>query len=216
MRLLRLVISIFTVIMFLTGCSDGQPNHQGMIVERYIKIHDRSCIVISKNFDPRWRYGLPEVKVSGKESIVRKVVVNHSKHCVYISLDENNKLDSKMRIPLIISTSKLSYFSATGYSKYDIKLMDEKKFTIELSDHAHGSVAGIVEKAYIYTHNASSINARDLESNVIKIYSTGDTNIIVNATDLLDIKATGKTKINYLGNPEIQQKGSENITLQKI
>jgi hypothetical protein len=201
------------MLNLLCSCSDS--NTGGVPVERYIKIQDKSCIILSKNFDVRWRYGLPEVKASGQEDIVRNVVTEHTNHCLYISLNNANKYND-IRIPLNIATSNLSYFSATGYSKFDIKLMDEKKFTIELSNHAHGSVAGIVDKVYVYTHNNSSIDAKSLIAKVVKIYSTGDTDIKVHSTETLDIKSTGIANIKYLGNPKINKSISDQTVIAKM
>ncbi|MFT6834916.1 MAG: hypothetical protein ACJA0H_000949 [Francisellaceae bacterium] len=204
-----------TIILIISGCSDMNEGHQGEVIERYIKIQNRSCVVVSENFDTTWRYGLPEIKVTGPESVVKNVITEHSNHCLYISMKADSG-DYNHRIPLNIKSSNLSYFSATGFSKFDIKLMDEKKIAIELSGNAQGSIGGIVDQVYIYTHNESDINAKNLEAKIVKIYSTGDTKISVNPIEIMDIKATGSSEIYYLGDPKINKNISKNIKLKKL
>ena len=213
MRTLIYITFILIVQAGLYSCSSSSID--GVPVERYIKIQDKSCIIVSKDFDIRWRYGLPEVKATGRENIVKNVVTEHTNHCLYISLNEADDRDN-VRIPLSIATTSLSYFSATGFSEFDIKLMDEKKFTIELSNHANGTVAGIVDKAYIYTHNNSSVDAKSLVAKVVKIYSTGDTEIKVHPVEILDIKSTGVTNIKYFGDPQINKSISDKSTISKM
>lgn len=209
-------VLFIALILCLSACTDSKHKTDDALIERYIKIKDRSCINIEDSFDIKWRYGTPEMKVTGVHEDVNHVQVNYTQDCLYISLkyDENHKRPERM--PLFITTSDLNYFSATHLSKFDIQLMEEEKFSIQLSGKAHGQLKGMVGELFIYLHDQAQLMAKQLEVDQANVYATGQTTLSVNAKERLEVRSSGKAIIRFMGDPVISKAISADTTLERL
>jgi hypothetical protein len=112
-----------------------------------------------------------------------------------------------------LATDDLS-IRTSGSSKVDLSNLKTTSININSSGSSSFNLEGITDSQDIKTSGSVKYFAEELKSNSCVIDSSGSGQLEVNVSVDLDIKASGSTKITYIGNPTITQKTSGSVTIK--
>jgi hypothetical protein len=89
-----------------------------------------------------------------------------------------------------------------------------EKITVDASGAFDGYLAGESDTLMLDFSGASDLNAYDLKANVIDIDISGAGTAYVNASESLNVSATGASHVSYRGSPRVSQSsaGASSVT----
>lgn len=136
---------------------------------------------------------LPHITTVVKD---QKLLINNSK-----AFNTKNTLYLNITVPDIVKVT------SNGSSKITINSVDNQTLSIVLSGAGEISVSGITKKFDVRLFGASELQAKDLQSEDVRISIEGVCNAKVFADKVLDASIKGMGSIVYYGNPsEINKK----------
>lgn len=133
---------------------------------------------------------------------------------VTVRFDSSASYD--MSVAKIVASESVSV-DASGSADMAIEELATKVFAMDTSGSANMQIeAGEVEDQFIEMSGSGSYYAADLKSETADLDGGGSADFTVWVTDQLTIDGSGSTKVNYYGDPEVEQRTSGSTTIKQL
>lgn len=162
-------------------------------------------------------------KTSGSELVIRLLKNYKTKDLeglkIYITVVDLNKISLSGAVNIKsegeISTSDLK-INTSGACNINL-MIKSKNIDVECSGASDLTLIGTADYLDLQTSGATKANCYNLEANIVKIGSSGASDLKCKVINKLKVNASGASKINYKGSPEeidINTSGSASIKRQ--
>ncbi len=144
-----------------------------------------------------------EVVVEGDDNIVSYFVTEVSGSALELHL-ESGSYNPKAPLVVRVSTPQLERIEASGAIRIRATGITGAEFGASLSGASEVRVAGTVDRARVTSSGACRVEAYDLAASRVELELSGASKAEVSASTLLDVQATGASKVRYRGKPEVK------------
>ncbi len=216
------LLSIATILFFLTSCSISGINGNKNVVKQTRKVSENfTSVNVSEGINLFLSQGeKPEIITETDENIqeyliteIKNGVLNiHFSESigkvkaknVYVTMPEISKITASsaadVKTKTLISSKELTIDASSGA---DINAeIETENLTCESSSGADINLTGTGRTANFQASSGADIDAKELETNTVTAKSSSGGDISVFATKELSADASSGGDINYYGNPE--------------
>jgi hypothetical protein len=115
----------------------------------------------------------------------------------------NSGISTRVRPEYRVTAKSLDGLTLSGSVEADVGSIDAGQFNVNLSGSAAATVEGNAARQHVTTSGSSTYNAGRLPSQAADIDSSGSSNCVVQVQSELTVKATGASKVEYIGDPTV-------------
>ncbi|HEY4650713.1 MAG TPA: head GIN domain-containing protein [Pontibacter sp.] len=175
-----------------------------------------------------------EVRIEAEENLmdnIKTVVKNGVLHIysegsintkkgmkAYVTVDKLNKVDISGGVKVVgLSTFKANTFDLDMSGGSNVKLaIDATTITADMSGASKVVLTGRANEVSLDMSGASNVDASELVAKKVKVGASGASKVKVNASELLDINASGASHVAYAGSPRINAETTAATRITKL
>jgi Putative auto-transporter adhesin, head GIN domain len=107
-----------------------------------------------------------------------------------------------------LTVKQLTGLDASGSGSIVVTGIDTDRFGLEGSGSIEVEVAGRAQEQDVSISGSGRYNGEALTSRSARVTVSGSADVVVNASDALDVQVSGSGNVRYVGNPSITEKVS--------
>ncbi len=118
-----------------------------------------------------------------------------------LRIETTQRIKSQTPLRVRVSAPNIEMVDVSGVSKVTVSGVANSALRLETSGASKVSVSGETAILTVSVSGASKIDAEELKASDATIKASGASHVSVSATEKLKAKASGASKISYVGNP---------------
>jgi hypothetical protein len=144
------------------------------------------------------------VTVAGDENLLPHIVTEVKGDTLFVYASKS--ICSKMRLEVHISSDDIAEVSASGSDTVSVSRIDNKEFSVKTSGSVDLKASGRTEHFSAEISDSSSLAAKELISDEVRVSVSGSASAHVHAESKLYAKSRETGDIIYSGNPKTVKK----------
>jgi hypothetical protein len=202
----------------LLGCPAEKIQGEGAqkLEERNLSAFE--SVEVNQSYDVRIEVGKPQkVTVEADESLLPLIQTEVTNNTLKIANKEGKLFASQMPLKVTVSLPRLQKLRAKGASLLTLIGVSGPSLAVELDGgHQLRITGGVLEQLKIDASGASQIETLMLQSQDVDINMSGAASARIRAEKKLKVSASGASKLEYNGNPQITQNINRMSVLRKL
>lgn len=149
---------------------------------------------------------LHQINISGLTTLH---AINVNSDDLALNMNGRNSADIQGKI-------KQMQINLDGKSRLHLKLIDAENVVLNINGMGAVELSGNTQNLTIRTNGKASVSANDLVADSVVITGRGMSDISVHAVKTLSVLSSGKSSIQYSGNPKVSKNTFGNTTVEQI
>lgn len=115
-----------------------------------------------------------------------------------------------------LSVAELSSLSVSGSAEVDARGIVGEELQVFTAGASEIRITGSVDRLQVDATGSATFAGRRLQSNNATVEASGSSEVVVNATDSLDVRATGASRVRYSGDPRVSDEVSAAASVRSL
>jgi hypothetical protein len=153
--------------------------------------------------------------VKGDDNIVPLMESKVSDGTLTLGIAKDATIQPKAAMEYIVEVKSLANLSLAGAATAKVSELDGKSLAVTVTGACDAKLQGKMDSIQLNATGASKINAADLACKKATVAVTGASSTAVNASETLDVTATGACAVTYRGDPKVSKSVAGASTVKK-
>ncbi|MCA9667528.1 MAG: DUF2807 domain-containing protein [Myxococcales bacterium] len=198
----------------VVGCSVTGVEGNGVEGSAQRKLGAFSTVSVGGAFALDLRRGSPQkVVVRGDANLLPLVETTVESGRLRVRCRKSVSPRRGLRLEVVTPT--LDGLALSGAAKGTVHGVDSKRFVLRISGAAKLALDGKADALSVTSSGAAKVDARALKVRAAKVHASGAAKVDVDASETLDVQASGAVAVSYSGSPKLTQSLSGACRLTK-
>ena len=114
-----------------------------------------------------------------------------------------------------LTVKELGGIEASGSGSIDVKGLSTDRFSLDGSGSSEVGVEGRADEVDVSISGSGDYNGESLTSRRARVTVSGSADVVVNATEALDVQISGSGNVLYVGNPSVTERVSGSGSVER-
>jgi putative autotransporter adhesin-like protein len=200
----RFVFLVCGLVLLSTGaCRWMGVKGNGALKKEERPVADFSEIHADGSFDIEWRNGPPSLVITTDENLLRYVEADV--HGQYLRLHLRERVLPTHGLKVVMSSSQRTGSKLRGACDLVAHDLSGESYAVQTTGAAEVKLDGTVGQLLADMTGASELSAKNLQTKIAEVSTTGAASADVSVSDSLKVTITGAGEVTYHGNPTVQK-----------
>jgi hypothetical protein len=202
-----MVLGLMALLLPGTGCGGETVRGSGVVTMETRDVKAFTEIALAGSGNVRVERGEKQtLTVEAEDNILPLLETTVKDGKLTLTTRSNVSIRTTKPIVYRITTKALEGVSLSGSGTIEATKVEAKSFAIAISGSGKVGASGKAELAKMTISGSGSIDASDLPATTVTVVISGSGDAVVNATEELDAQIRGSGSIEYIGDPQVNQR----------